>query len=749
MSSPEPIASPSADPEEVHRQLTLVLPKIEAGGAGAALLAGPGGIGRGMVVSAIQEEATRRGWEILSGAGTPELREVPRGLVLRALRSLVRGGALPGTSDPATAAGSAALSMALVPLLSEERRSTASARALPPSPAPTGRPGAAPVDWAPPTSVTSADVDAFLLERLRTTSERRPVLLTLEDVEWADDLSFWLVRRLLHRQGFPRTFVLLTLDRELQSRVPADLLVPPAAPFVWAQWDLEQGGKGSGAVEQATSGAWPSGEEERDQDILAHAAVVGMEFQEDLLTQVVGLPAAEVAASLRRAEQRGKLLMTDEGFRFPSQAIWTWALGDRPGVVRRRHLKVAQVLERLHPEPHGRVVFDLARHYEGAQVPSKAFSYLLKSAEVSILAGATREAEDRLRKALTLLPDLPPNERVPCEVSVYRRLAEADRLLGNVEQAAEAMRQAIALAEKARTPPADIARMEVVLTRLLYEVSKIESMDQVIRSAEAHAEASGEASAIAEVAARKAVQLGLAGKGEAAVKELDRATAILPTSAPPAVKALVHGSAFDLWFMGMMPDIARARSGVRASREGWEQAGLRYEVMRTLDHEALLADAAGDWDGALRHYRRMAEEAQRSGFVILTITGRGNEAETLAEVGRLDEAQVALEQARRSLSLLDDIQEDSQIDLVTALLAWKEGRGAEALKHIDHAFARFGPGGRAEMGDQFLFLKARILYSLGEKEEARKILEGLPSVTPVLRSPTFQAEWNKILAKPA
>lgn len=708
-----------------------------------ALVAGPANSGRSALAGNLQAEARRRGWTTLAATATPELREVPRGLLLKALRPIIEQPAPPGGDSATVGTAPVGLQMALVPLLGEPERRPVSAN---PRPAPQGPLRAAAPGPGPYGPVTGEDVEVFLLDRLRGASERSPVLLVVEDLEWADDLSFWLLRRLLRQRSFPRTLILSTLDRDQESRVPPGLLVDPGSPFLWQRCELSPREAPSPGPQVSSTGPVET-EEERDQALLGEAAVLGTEFSEELLSQVSGVPLDQVASSLARSEHRGRLIATESGFRFPSRDLWSWALGDHPAAIRRRHLRTAQVLEQLYPTPSGRVVFDLARHYEQAGVHSKAFQYLLRSAEIALETGATREAEGRFLRALALVAHLPPHERAEAEVMIYRRLADSERLLGNQEAAVSAIREGLARTTRAQVPAREVVQMEVVMARVLQDLGKPEETAQALASAEEHAEASRDRSASAVVAARRAVLLGLQGREAEALATLERADSLLPEGAPPAERALVEGTGFDLWFMGVLKDLERARVSVQRARTSWERAGLPFEALRTLDHEALVADAAGDWEGALKAYHAFAVEAERAGFVLLMITGRGNEAETLAELGRLDEARDALERARRGLSLLDDVRDDSQIDLVSALIAWKEGAGGQAVRDLDRAIARLAPAGRAEITDQLVFLKARILYDLGRTEEARSLLQGLTTVNPVLRSPRFHNEWAKILGQ--
>ena len=191
-----PAEAPSAgieqagDAHELHGReaelsaLDRVLELLTGGGAALACIAGEPGIGKTAVLEVLGERASRRGMLVLRGSGAEFERSVPFGVFVEALDDHI--GALDRRALEGVSADDRARLSSVLPSL------------------PSGA-GEAELESAGERHRTLGAMRA-LLEAL---AARRPVVLALDDLHWADDASLELVSHLIRRP--PRAPVLLAV----------------------------------------------------------------------------------------------------------------------------------------------------------------------------------------------------------------------------------------------------------------------------------------------------------------------------------------------------------------------------------------------------------------------------------------------------------------------------------------------------------------------------------------------------------
>jgi class 3 adenylate cyclase len=164
--------------------------------------------------------------------------------------------------------------------------------------------------------------------------------------------------------------------------------------------------------------------------VLSAAAVIGQEFDLDLLSQVSGLGEDRLLDLLETAARAQLVTETSEvagRFRF-GHALSQHTLYDALGATRqaRLHLQVAEGLEKICGDNPGDRVGQLARHYLASirlAGADKAVTYACLAAERALAALAPDEAARWYREALGVL------ERAPDEVQRARLLTG----LGNAQ----------------------------------------------------------------------------------------------------------------------------------------------------------------------------------------------------------------------------------------------------------------------------------------------------------------------------
>ncbi len=171
--------------------------------------------------------------------------------------------------------------------------------------------------------------------------------------------------------------------------------------------------------------------------LAALAAVVGREFDAELLAELTSLPAAEVDDTLRDLVRRHIFEEAAGGkLRFGHDKIREVAYHGLDADDRRRaHRDAARALEHrvTTAEPSHDLYPVLAHHYSMADEPARAIEFLEKAGERALEVGGYQDAIDFLRRALTL------TERGAAPVARARRgrwkrwLGEASWGLGDID----------------------------------------------------------------------------------------------------------------------------------------------------------------------------------------------------------------------------------------------------------------------------------------------------------------------------
>lgn len=179
-------------------RLRSVLDRTEGGQASSFLLRGPGGVGKTRLARALGDDASRRGWTVAAGQAFPVGSGSPYGLFSDALVPVVR--ALdPGALSVLTRGSEDDLHR-LFPELGPATRART----------PEGGP-------------QELKMRSFwnLAELLRGLAGRSPLLLVLEDLQWADEPSLELLHFLVRETREHAVLVVGTYNDQLRHEQPA------------------------------------------------------------------------------------------------------------------------------------------------------------------------------------------------------------------------------------------------------------------------------------------------------------------------------------------------------------------------------------------------------------------------------------------------------------------------------------------------------------------------------------------------
>jgi DNA-binding CsgD family transcriptional regulator len=329
-----------------------------------------------------------------------------------------------------------------------------------------------------------------LFERL---AQERPLVLAVDDVQWADDPSAELIAALVHRP--PAAPVLPVLvGRAGRIAEPLDVAMAAAerrggacrirlgpldeaqagqmlgtrVPEAQRRTVFEAGGGNPFYMEQLARvvGAQPSGAEEGlDQlgvppavsaalaqeigalpesarTVLRAAAIAGERFEPDLVADVAELDEAAVLEAVDELLERELVRPTGvpRRFAFRHQLVWRAVYeGTKGGWRLAAHARAAAALAARGAPPAER-----AHHVEhAARRGDEDAVRVLRAAGHAVAASAPATAARRFRAALRLLPDGPAHD--DARRRVLGDLASALRGSGDLEGSREALRDALDL----------------------------------------------------------------------------------------------------------------------------------------------------------------------------------------------------------------------------------------------------------------------------------------------------------------
>jgi DNA-binding SARP family transcriptional activator len=433
-----PLVGRDADLEVLHRALAVA----SSGQGRIVVVSGEAGVGKSRLVEALLEDAKRQGAHIMVGRSHDMTRALTFGPWVEALRSalpLVRREAV----NPSYAAWRADLGEVL-------------------------REAAAPDTDTQRPAVNPLRIFAAIARLLTALASERPVVLVLEDLHWADEISLRLLAFVARWIASSRVLLVGTfreeeipdapsLSRTLQEleREPrferlrlsrlsepetlrlTRLLAPiaqPKAVLHWLEghaWAMTEGNpfmivemvQALVEAKDIDSGSHPpmpvrvrqlvTGRlarlTDRARELAAVGAVIGREFDFHLICEASDVPERDTADGLRELVRYRVFEVDGETFRFSHDRIREVVYAELlPPRRRMLHTAVARALEAIHAQnlaPHDAT---LGTHYFNGEVWLSAARYLAKAAHRAKQRWAWDEALQWFEQALMALTHLPP-----------------------------------------------------------------------------------------------------------------------------------------------------------------------------------------------------------------------------------------------------------------------------------------------------------------------------------------------------
>lgn len=347
--------------------------------------------------------------------------------------------------------------------------------------------------------VSQARLFELLLGLLGRLARDRPLVIVIEDVQWADrstrDLLGFLSRALrddrvllvlttrtdqsgeavgnlaflaeLEREEHVERIEIRPFDRDEVAEQAAGLLDEPQSPGVIDRLVARSDGNPFYVEElllarPGADGALPpvlrdvlaarvAGLSRAARDILRAATAAGRRIDDELLGAALGLSARELGVGLREAFDSGILVRveTPDGpvseFRHALlQEVVNGELfaGERAAL----HFAFAEALEWRIGDGDRRVsAVEVARHWDGARQPERALPFMLQAAAGAEGVYAFAEAVRLWERAASMLEDLPATTEVHGRdlADVLIRASDCAALIGEPRHAAELVQRAL------------------------------------------------------------------------------------------------------------------------------------------------------------------------------------------------------------------------------------------------------------------------------------------------------------------
>lgn len=476
--------------------------------------------------------------------------------------------------------------------------------------------------------------------------------------------------------------------------------------------------------------------------ILAYASAIGSEFVFTLLVGAMGVEEESLAEELEQLVHLGALMERPGGERFVfveeefRARIYRSLTESRLRVL---HRKIAEVLEKMHPDPPLPILAELGRHYFLGKVPAKSYEYNRRAAEAARAAGEPEVAAHHLERVLLDLASLSGDRRSEM-AGVAEALGDLYYSLGNFASAD--LRFTEALERLGAESPRVRARL--LLSRAEVARENLDLDTSVQRSFEAQRlfEEVGDRLGNAQtrrLLGRVAFQRGAYRE---ALEESMQALELLGGEDDPRLLGRLSidiGNAFALlgtvvqpvaieWYERAVARLTRAGDWVELSR-AYHNLGVSVGETRPQDGLEYLEKA--------RDAGERAHDARATGRALLS------GVEMLLALGQIEEAERDNEQVGRLLERLPDELGREQVELNRGLIAERRGQWEDAERAYEKAVAtcrRFQlPGDEAEAA----FHLARLRYKIRDFEGARRAYAtasdlGLAELRPHLAAPFFE-----------
>jgi DNA-binding CsgD family transcriptional regulator/tetratricopeptide (TPR) repeat protein len=714
------------------------LERAASGEPAAFAIGGEAGVGKSRVLDHVREQAQERGARVLAGdcmslteAGAPLMP------VVEALRTLPNGHGEDGDAAPALApewSGTVRRYELMVRRLERHARRRPLLLAL------------EDLHWA---DRSTLDFLRFLLRSLRTRPASLMVVVThrSDEVQRRPDLRAWLAEA--GRVAFAERLSLRPFTRaEVAEQIEAIAGEAPPAELVQRIFTRSEG---NAFIAEELLAAARDGEEEGLPDtlhdvllsrltvlqgdaraVVRAAATAGPRVEHGLLAAVAGLDEPALSDALREAMLHGVLVLDERGtsYRFRHGLLQEVAyLELLPGERERLHEAIASALE---ADPHlvggdaPSVAAQVSEHWLHGHDPTRALPAAVRAGLEAERVNATSEAQLQFERALALWERVPRPEELAGRdrADLVMRAAHAAAARGQHERALGLVGEA----QAALGEDADPARASALLERRASFLRAAGRRDEAL-------EALHEAIALvppdagSEVAVRLQATVGrtltLAARHSEACSVCAGAVELARAAGATGEEAL----ALACWGSSLISlgETERGLACLREAREVVRREGGGEHAVVVLIYHADALDRCGRFEEAAETGSAALRECRRLGFEwTYGVLAAHNTAAPLFRLGRWEEADrllaaVITPSAAKTMSAFCSI--------LRARIAVARGDFAAAREHLRDVAATGAAAGAPEAACSLAACSAELHLWEGRLDDARAtLLAGLEAL---------------------
>lgn len=765
--------------KEAVGEILRVLDRAREGVGQGLILLGPSGIGKSHLLRVATDRGRERGYRILTGRALPADLPAPLALIREMLRS-ERSPSIEAPSPPTETLPPAGLPMYLAPFLSPEtsplydsagepgrelRSDTETDRILFPVGTSAGE----------AVGLGRQELIGRAADYFRDEARNQPLLLAVDDLQFADGSSLDVLRRLATELRSAPIAVIASvaegpsapdltrpaIEELLRTSAFRTVVLQPFGPLEVAEfvrwirggrpapqadilrWHAQTDGNPL-FVEQIvrSMSGYGGGEPGRDEPVgrdvaemlrarfasmgaperrlLAHAAVLGKEFSFADLVAVVGTTEERATEELDRLVHGGLLRgRGGEVYEFVSEAMRAAVYSELTETRRRiLHQKAARALERR----GGASDSELARQFYLGRDDGKAVEYNEKAAQAAARAYALDTAVSHLGRALEAERRRPDSSRK----AQVRLLTEFGRLqvqVGSLHRAEETLAEAVRLAREEPVAGRDLGHALLALSQSRAEMSDFTSALLLALEATELLDRLGTPRDL--IAAHRVLGVASWRLGRIDEAEMHQRTA-LEIAERDGTPSEVGHALIDL-ANSMVPEGASRHDAALAlySRAAdlfaaEDDQGARARVLM---NRSMLHYSVGRVDAALADLQAAIGFAERSHSPVWIGYCYLNVAQIEAEQGRPIPARRALDRCVESVNPLGDRLASQQLAMTRGMVAEAEGSldGAE-IHYADALEQAKGLRTTAEVAECLIHL-AQLSHAAGNLPRARERLD--------------------------
>ena len=487
--------------------------------------------------------------------------------------------------------------------------------------------------------------------------------------------------------------------------------------------------------------------DEEGQRTVAVASVLGTEFPFSMLLRASDEDEERLAETVDRLVGRGILLeRPNEELAFADDRVRD-AVYSHLSESRRRllHRRAGEALEATGSADLS-TIYALARHFFLGKVDAKSVQFNRAAAEIAERAFSPEIAREHLERALESHRRLRPDDW-DGETELVIELAQAIDHLGELREAETLLREHLARRGlKKRLSPHVLALLELFIARIQSDRGGWQDAEGTIRAVLTTSDLAGHPLLVARLHRLLGESLYYQGRYAEALEEHSEELRYAEASGNERASALGHVRRANV--LAMMGQPKEALGEARVAATELERLGDAREaahahmfigvVMAGIPHPAEQSEEPlAEYAEAIRLAEK-AHDVRRVGWALF------NTADTLREVGRLDEASERIQRSREILERIGDRFGLCQSMIIQSKIALERGEYDRAEADLLDAY-RIVRELKAPADEVDVVLRlAQLSYARGDRASARRRVTELERQNLAALRPDVVADFERL-----